>query len=434
MSVTALPIVNLATRSGCGGGCGGAPANSAGVDPLTLSSLSEAVRGAQIARRMPKLCYMELILTDQCNLRCSYCFEKDKNPHNMSDETALAAVDFLMEESGPTKTVTILFFGGEPLLRFDLMRRVHAYATSEAGKRDKTIHWDMTTNGTLMTEEKAAWLAKARVNYLLSLDGGKEDHDRYRKFANGRGSFEAVAAKLPLMKRFQPWMGAKISVTPEAGANLARSVEELHRRGINQFILGYAHGLPWTTSDLASYEQALYELCELYLEKKFNKQYFRLSLFEEGELGDADGHASFGCGAGRGRCCVDSYGDIYGCSKLATITGMHNGVLPYGNVFQGFTRIENRLQFMHTTVGPREKCRNCEFNDVCGGGCPAVNYKATGSIFDPDDLGCRIVFINQRVHGYMRQRSREVFGSDRDDLLAGPEVLRADMGGPCVES
>lgn len=377
---------------------------------------------------------MELILTDQCNLRCSYCFEKDKNPHEMSDETALAAVDFLMEESGPTKNLTILFFGGEPLLRFDLMQKVHAYATAEAAQRGKTIHWDMTTNGTLMTEEKARWLAKSKVKYLLSLDGAQEDHDRYRKFANGRGSFDVIAKKLPIMKRHQPWLGAKVSVTPESAPNLAHSFDDLNRRGINQFILGYAHGLPWTLDDLSRYEAAMYEVCELYLDKKYNKQYFRMTLFEEGEPGEVEAHESYGCGAGRGRFCVDSYGDFYGCSKLATITGMHNGVLPYGNVFQGFTRIENRLQFMHTDVGPREKCRDCEFNRVCGGGCPAVNYKATGSIHDPDDLGCRIFFINQRVHQYMRRRTADVFGASEDDLLVGSDTLKSDAAGPCVES
>lgn len=313
------------------------------------------------------------------------------------------------------------------------MEKVHAYANAEAATLGKTIHWDMTTNGTLMTEAKARWLARGRVNYLLSLDGAREDHDRYRKFANGKGSFDTVASKLPIMKRFQPWLGAKISVTPESAPNLARSMKELHALGINQFILGYAHGLPWSIRELARYEQAMYEVCELYLEMKHRRAPFRLTLFEEGDVGEAEGHQSFGCGAGRGRFCVDSYGDIYGCSKLATITGMHNGVLPYGNVAQGFTRVENRLQFMHADVGPRDKCRECEFKDVCGGGCPAVNYKATGSIFDPDDLGCKIVFINQRVHAYMRQRTREVFDRGDEDLLTGPDSLRSETGGPCVE-
>ena len=401
--------------------------------PATLGTIAEAVHGNQVARRMPRMSYMELILTDQCNLRCSYCFEKDKNPHNMTDETAMASVDFLMKESGPAEHLTILFFGGEPLLRFDLMQKIHSYATKQASRLGKSICWDMTTNGTLITEDKARWLAEGKVKYLLSLDGGQEDHDRYRKFANGNGSFELIARRLPIMKRFQPWMGAKLSVTPESAPNLRNSMQSLHKLGINQFILGYAHGLPWTSVDLAKYEEAMYDVCELYLEMKYNKEYFRLTLFEEGEVGEEVSHCSFGCGAGRGRFCVDSYGDMYGCSKLATITGMHNGVLPFGNVFQGYTRIQNRAQFLISEAGPREKCAQCEFNEVCGGGCPAVNHKATGSIYDPDDLGCRIVFINQRVHEYMRQRTREVFGVGHGDLLEGPESLQSEMGGACVE-
>ena len=433
MRLTALPVLSPPSKpkSGCGsGGCGSGESQ---VEATTFVSTGEAVRGNRLAAPMPRMSYMELILTDQCNLRCSYCFEKDKNPHEMSDETAFASVDFLMKESGSLKNITILFFGGEPLLRFDLMQRVHAYAEARAKELGKTINWDMTTNGTLMTEEKARWLANSGVKYLLSMDGGQADHDRYRKFANGRGSFDIIKAKLRIMKRFQPWMGAKVSVTPEAAPHMCENLAELYSLGINQFILGYAHGMPWTLEDLQGYERAMYDVCELYLEKKYNKEYFRMTLFEEGELGEAAGHASYGCGAGRGRFCVDSYGDMYGCSKLATITGMRKGVLPFGNVFQGFTKPENRAQFLIEKVGPRAKCEKCEFNDVCGGGCPAVNFKATGSIYNPDDLGCRIVFINQRLHHYMQQRSLEVFGHD-PELLDGPDHLKADMGGPCVES
>lgn len=433
MSTIPLPVLDVNFKSGCGtGGCESCSSGTK-VEAATLGTVADAVRGNQLARGLPRMSYMELILTDQCNLRCSYCFEKDKNPHNMSDETAMASVDFLMKESGAAERLTILFFGGEPLLRFDLMKRVHEYATLRATELGKTIYWDMTTNGTLMTEEKCRWLSQAGVKYLLSLDGGREDHDRYRKFANGKGSFDVVAKRLRTMKRYQPWMGAKVSVTPEASPHLHESLRELYELGINQFILGYAHGLPWTLEDLRAYEQSMYEVCELYLEKKYNQEYFRMSLFEEGEPGEVEANEAFGCGAGRGRFCVDSYGDIYGCSKLATITGMHKGVLPFGNVLQGFTKLENRMQFLVPEVGPREKCSQCEFREICGGGCPAVNYKATGSIYDPDDLGCRIVFINQRVHAYMKRRTLEIFGEEVA-LLDGPDTLQSEMGGPCVES
>lgn len=387
-----------------------APPTGNGHQPLTLGTVQDVVRGRLLAKKMPPMSYMELILTDQCNMRCSYCFEADKNPHIMSEELALQSVDFLMETSRDIKDLTVLFFGGEPLLRFEMIKKVVEYTNARAAELGKRVHYDMTTNGTLVEEEHLEFFRDNGVKFLLSMDGGREDHNAHRRFAGGQGSYDTIRKKIQMFKRYQPWLGAKMTIMPDRGLNLRKNIEELWEAGVNQFIIGYGHGVPWTVQDLLNYEQGLMESCELYLEMKYNRRPFRMSLFEEGEPGEAGEKHSFGCGAGRGRFCVDSYGDIYGCSKLATITGMHNGVLPFGNVQQGFTRIENRMQFLVSEVGPREKCSACEFREVCGGGCPAVNYARTQSIYDPDDLSCRIVFVTQRVHAYMQRRHREVFG------------------------
>ncbi|MDR0610886.1 MAG: radical SAM protein [Planctomycetaceae bacterium] len=186
---------------------------------------------------------MELILTTDCNLRCSYCFERDKKPFNMSDEVAFAAVDFLIQTSRNIKELTILLFGGELMMRFDLIQRIIPYANKKAAEAGKTISWDMTTNGTLIDEERAKWMVEHKVKYLLSLDGAKEDHDRYRKFPDGRSSYELIMERLPMMKSYQPWMGTKMSVTPESTLRLRDNLYELWKNGINQFIIGYAHGL-----------------------------------------------------------------------------------------------------------------------------------------------------------------------------------------------
>ena len=401
------------------------------LGPVTLVPTAQAVSAHQVAQRMPTSSYMEVILTDQCNLRCSYCFEAGKNPHKMSDETAKAAVDFLMEVSRDTQRLTLLFFGGEPLLRFDLIKKITAYANAEAAKRGKSIGYDMTTNGTLVDAEKLSFLRDHKIKFLLSMDGVEGDQDRYRKFADGRGSYDIIVEKIPLMKRYQPWLGVKMTVSPASCVNLARNILTLHEKGVNQFVLGYAHGMPWSTEDLITYEQAMLDVCELYLQMKHEGRYFRMSLFEEGEPGEAGEKHSFGCGAGRGRFCVDSYGDVYGCSKLATITGMRNGVLPFGNVFQGYTRPENRKKFLVSHTGPREKCQTCEFNKVCAGGCPAVNFKATDDIYDPDDLSCKIVFVNQRIHDYMRDRHQEVFGVPVGQDPDKEYMKQAQADGPC---
>ncbi len=383
---------------------------SVGNNAPAIAEASD-VAVAEIQRRgASRLGYMELILTEQCNLRCDYCFEEGKGPRNMSDETAEAAIQFLLEQETPR--LQVLFFGGEPLLRFDLIQRTIARINSLLAGTDRAVNYDMTTNGTLLDEKKLDYLRSAGVKFLLSLDGVGKDHDRYRHYANGRGSFDAIWKKLPLMKAYQPWMGVKMTVTPESCPNLPHAVKALYEGGVNQFIIGYGHDIPWRAEDQAAYQDALVRVCEYYLAKKYNKEPLRISMFEEGELGSDQGAEDFGCGAGRGRFCVDSIGDIYGCSKLATITGMRKGVLPIGNVFQGITRPQNRATFLDSGIENRPTCQKCEFNDVCGGGCHAVNFKSTGDVYDPDDLTCRMVFLNRRIHNYMRSRLAEVFGGE----------------------
>jgi uncharacterized protein len=386
--------------------------NQQQIRPRTWSdSLPDIVRGNMEARKMFPLSYMELILTTDCNLRCSYCFERDKKPFNMSDEVAFAAVDFLIQTSRNIKELTILLFGGEPMMRFDLIQRIIPYANKKAAEAGKTISWDMTTNGTLIDEERAKWMAEHKVKYLLSLDGAKEDHDRYRKFPDGRSSYELIMERLPMMKSYQPWMGTKMSVTPESTLRLRDNLYELWKNGINQFIIGYAHGLDWSDENLLKYEQGMLDVCELYLEMKYNKQYFRITTFEEETICDIK-EVPFGCGAGRGRFCVDPFGDMFGCSKMCTIMGTGKGILPFGNVFQGFSWINNRKHCLNDSIKPRRKCQGCDYEKDCGGGCPATNFAETGSVYVSGTDACNLGLVWRQINAYMRRRHDEVFGTD----------------------
>ncbi len=391
---------------------GSLPLLQDGEHPQTWSdSFSSFLRGNLQAQKMFPLSYMELILTTNCNLQCSYCFERDKKPLNMSDEVAFAAVDFLILASRNTKDLTILLFGGEPMMRFDLIQKIVPYANKKATEAGKVISWNMTTNGTLIDEERAQWMAEQKIKYLLSLDGAKEDHNRYRKFSNGSGSYDLIVQRLPMMKLYQPWIGTKMSVTPESALHIRDNLGELWKQGINQFIIGYAHGMDWTDEALLNYERGMMEVCELYLEMKYNKKYFRITTFEEETLCD-NKEVPFGCGAGRGRFCVDPVGDLYGCSKLCTIMGSGKGILPFGNVFQGFIWIDNRKHCLNDSAKPRLKCQGCDYEKVCNGGCPATNFAETGSVYIPDDEACKLILICRRIDQYMRRRHDEVFGTD----------------------
>ena len=274
----------------------------------------------------------------------------------------------------------------------------------------------------------AKWLAEHQVKYLLSLDGMKEDHDRHRRFPDGRGSFDCIVERLPFLKKYQQWQGIRLSITPEAVQNVCRNIESLHAMGINQFIVKWVHGIPWTSDDLLSYERSMLDVCELYLKMKYEKRHFRMQFFEKSEPGKTLECRYWGCGAGRGQFAVDSNGDIYGCSKLISIMDDHKSVLPLGNVFQGFTRIENREPLLNMAIGPRKKCAGCGLQNFCSGGCPATNVAASGSIFVPPEIDCRFTFIHNRVFQHFRRRHGEVFGEPLSQSQEHRQAMQGASG------
>ena len=246
-----------------------------------------AAVAARVAERFwPALCYADVFLTEDCNHRCAYCFVKGKNPRKMSEEVARQSLEFLLRASKQEKSVRILFFGGEPLLEFDLIRFFIEYGRERFRRAGKELGFDMTTNGTLMTAERARYFRDHGVMCLLSIDGDQETHDAHRKMLGGGSSFEAVMERLPLMKSFQPWQGTRMTVHPETVHKLRHNVEFLFRCGINQFIIGPATGIEWSAEALRTYEEQMCLVADLYREMKEKGWPFRMTLFEKDLEGD----------------------------------------------------------------------------------------------------------------------------------------------------
>lgn len=202
----------------------------------------------------------------------------------MSWDTAIKAIDYLISESGNTPEVHILLFGGEPLLRMDMIRDLLPYAWQKISNAGKRVNFSMTTNGTLLTENVARFLAKWNVKYIISIDGKQENHDRYRRFPNGEGSWKLITDRLRMLKRYQPWMGARVTPTPETVSGLLEGIKILQAKGVNQFIIGAAHGVNWTTETLNEYSRQMKALCDYYIEQKLAKKHFRLTIFERGSF------------------------------------------------------------------------------------------------------------------------------------------------------
>jgi len=327
----------------------------------------------------------------------------------MTEEIVKATVDFLLLKSRHLRRVEILFFGGEPLMAFDLMQLTVHYGRWRAACMGKELAFSMTTNGTLFNEEKLEFCRRHGIKFLLSIDGDRETHNLHRKFADGRGSYDAVASKIPLMKSYQPWMGARVTPTPENMHKLVDNVKHLYGLGINQFIIGPATGLYYSDEDILVFEEQMRELGEYYIEQLRRKAPFRLTLYEQ-TMDDKPGskRGIWGCGAGRGRISVSATGEIQPCAKVQGLNDL-NGIPIYslGNVLEGFNNLDARSEFISFAYDRRTACHSCDLKDDCAGGCPAVNYQASGCIWLPDACECKITRTLLKVKREIQLRAEE---------------------------
>nr|WP_237076397.1 MULTISPECIES: radical SAM protein [unclassified Neglectibacter] len=149
-----------------------------------------------------------LQVTQNCNLRCEYCtysgkyYNRTHSTNHMSFEVASQSVDFFMERAKDKNSVVIGFYGGEPLLEFELIKRVVSYVEENYG--EKKVSYGMTTNGTLLTEDVVTFLIEKHFNIIISLDGPKDQHDKYRRFVSGKGSFDVVMENMQRIRTLHP--------------------------------------------------------------------------------------------------------------------------------------------------------------------------------------------------------------------------------------
>ncbi|HKX45202.1 MAG TPA: radical SAM protein [Planctomycetota bacterium] len=385
---------------------------------------------------MPRIAQLELILTERCNLGCSYCFESGKDAGNvMEPATARRALDFLFEQASPeTDWVIVTLMGGEPLEQFPLIEDAVLYAEELGRRYRRTPHFNLTTNGTLLEEHHLRFFQAHGLRFCLSLDGLEEDHDLYRKTLGGRGTFRQVVDKLPMFKRYQPWQGARMTILPRTASHLADNVRGLHELGINQFVLGWATSVYWPRDSVVDLNRSLEQAFDWYLEQRLvhGNRRLRVGLFEKGEASaafedrGAQRTTAFGCGAGSGRIAVTPKGVFHGCSKLAWgAGGSDDAPLPLGSLDRGLDRVEDRLKLLDHSLGPRSKCSTCELNRSCSGGCHAANLAATGNLYEPPDDFCQLMFGIKDACDYMRIRMNEhgvrslKFGAELPDVEFG---------------
>ncbi|MBR9843853.1 MAG: radical SAM protein [Rhodobacteraceae bacterium] len=327
---------------------------------------------------------VELLLAEGCDMACSYCFESAildpglKRRRVMKDEIIERAIGLLFDHVSGEEEVGMTLFGGEPTLNFSGLRLAVDLFEVEVAKRGVSSFINMTTNGLHLTQEMVEYLADHRVRVLFSIDGDRETHDRYRKDKKLQGTYDKVIANMKMMKRRQPWIGAKITVMPSEAARLFENVQALVAEGVNQFVIGAASGVEWSEAENAAYLEEWQRLGQWMREAQ--PKGVRISDFEEEEV-KPEG-PQFGCGAARGTIAVNAAGEVAGCSKIISLDGQKT-IGKLGDVWHGLYCIRERADM----AGCGRLKANCEAAGIAEtyhGGCFATNYEATGDLYQPN--------------------------------------------------
>lgn len=347
-----------------------------------------------------------LNIAHDCNLRCRYCFAGTGafggKRKLMPASTARQAVDFLLAASGPRRHVEIDFFGGEPLLNWEVLRETVEYGLERAREAGKKIKFTVTTNGTLLDEEKQEFLNQYNMSVVLSIDGREEVNDRMRRYPDGRGTYREL---LPRYLRFVnsrrqkdyylrgTYTAANLDFYADAAALVEAGFKEISLEpvvGEGEYALTLEH--------LPAIRESYENLARYYVERwrageEFTFFHFLLDLTG----GPCLPKRLTGCGAGYAYLAVDPEGGLYPCHQFV---GHEEFCL--GTVAEGITRPELSRRFLQAHVYNKEECRCCWARFLCSGGCHAHAYREKGDIMQPASLACAITRLRLEAALYVQ--------------------------------
>ncbi len=357
----------------------------------TYESMIEAVKKRKTV--VKALC---LHIAHDCNLACRYCFAEEGEYHGrralMSYEVGKKALDFLIASSGNRRNLEVYFFGGEPLMNWQVVKDLVAYGRQQEKIHDKHFRFTVTTNGVLLNDEILEFVNREMDNVVLSLDGRKEVNDRMRPFRNGKGSYDLIVPKFQRLAESRNQERYYIRGTFTRN-NLDFSEDILHfaELGFKQMSIEPVVGSesdPYAirTQDLPKIMEEYDKLAKVMIEREkegkgFNFFHFMIDL----DGGPCVAKRLSGCGSGTEYLAVTPWGDLYPCHQFV---GQEDFLM--GNVEQGIIRPEIADDFRSCNVYSKEKCRDCFAKFYCSGGCMANAYNFHGTIHDTYEIGCEM--------------------------------------------
>lgn len=343
---------------------------------------------------------MCLHIAHDCNLRCEYCFASTgdyaEGRSLMSEEVGKKAIDFLLEKSGSRRNLELDFFGGEPLMNFEVVKKIVTYAREREKEYGKNFRFTITTNGMLLSDDKIDFINKEMYNAVLSVDGRPEVNDKVRKRVDGRGCYDRivpnfqklVAGRDPHSENNQYYVRGTFT---KYNLDFAEDVLHMNDLGFDQVSIEPVVAdpkMPYaiTEADLPKifdeYENLAVKLLEREKEGKgFNFFHFMLDL----DQGPCAIKRLRGCGCGNEYVAITPEGDIYPCHQFV---GMDEWKM--GSLMDGTLNLEMKESFAHTTVYDKPDCRECWAKFYCSGGCNANNVNYMGSVKIPHKISCEL--------------------------------------------
>ncbi|MDP4109235.1 MAG: thioether cross-link-forming SCIFF peptide maturase [Bacillota bacterium] len=356
-----------------------------------------------------------LHVSHDCNMRCGYCFAKTGDfgtGRNIMDfETAKRAIDFVIERSGKRRNIEIDFFGGEPLMAFDTVKKTVEYARGFEKKCDKVFRFTITTNGLLLDEENTDYINREMSNVVLSLDGRREINDKIRKTVNGEGTFDAIVPKMQrLVKLRNKNKDHYIRGTfTKENVDFCSDIEEMLSLGFRNLsmepvVLKGKGPYPLSEAELPRIYEEYERLCDLLLSKENTDQEFLFFHFMiDLDQGPCILKRMRGCGAGFEYVAVTPEGDIYPCHQF-----VGHQEYKLGNLYQNTFDFALSDTFAGINLKTRSGCSECWAKYYCGGGCSASNLTVNGDTAKPYELGCKLE--RKRVECAIYLKARRMMG------------------------
>ncbi len=337
-----------------------------------------------------------LHIAHDCNLACKYCFAGEGEYHGqrslMSLDVGKKALDFLVANSGNRVNLEVDFFGGEPLMNWQVVKDLVAYGRSLEEPNHKKFRFTLTTNGVLLDDEVLEFANKEMANLVLSVDGRKEIHDRMRPHRGGQGSYDEVLPKYKKAAKSRNQMDYYVRGTfTRNNLDFAEDVKHLADEGFEQISMepvvarpeeDYALRMEDVPAILEEYDELALEYIRRKKEGKgFNFFHFMINL----EGGPCVAKRLSGCGSGTEYLAVTPWGDLYPCHQFV---GQEEFLM--GNVEEGILRTDIQDKFKACNVYAKDQCRDCFAKFYCSGGCAANAYNNSGDINGAYELGCEL--------------------------------------------